>query len=100
MTGVVLFAEFTAKPGAADRVAELIVGFAETVRAEPGNTTFEVYRRAEDSDRFFVFEEYRDRAAFEEHIGAEAGRVFNAALGPLIVEPASQLTFLHAAAGA
>ena len=94
---IVLYAEFTAKPGAAEDVAELLRAFAETVRAEPGNVVFDVYRRAESPKRFYVFEIYRNRAAFEEHMAAESGRVFNDALGELIVETASELTFSHRA---
>jgi len=93
-TQVVLYAEFTAHPAAADEVDALIQKYAESVRAEPGNETFEVYRRAEDPDRFVVFERYRDREAFDAHLGAEAGRAFNAALAPKIVEPQSVLSFL------
>ena len=95
---VVLYAEFTAKPDAVDEVEELLRSFAQTVRAEPGNVTFDVYRRTASPAKFYVFEIYRDRAAFEEHIAAEAGRVFNDALGELIVEAGSELTFLQPAA--
>jgi quinol monooxygenase YgiN len=91
---VVLSAEFTALPAAADEVDALIQEYAATVRAEPGNERFEVYRRAEDPDRFVVFEVYRDREAFDAHLTAEAGRAFNAALVPRIVEPQSILSFL------
>ena len=94
---VVLYAEFTAKLNAAAEVEELLRGFAQTVRAEPGNVTFDVYRRADSPQKFHVFEIYRDRAAFEEHLVAESGRVFNDALGELIVEAGSELTFLRPA---
>lgn len=92
---VVLYAEFTALAGRTDEVANLIGGYAGTVREEPGNEVFETYRRRDDSDRFFVFEVYRDKAAFEAHLAAPAGRDFNAALRPLIVEDASALSFLQ-----
>jgi quinol monooxygenase YgiN len=95
---VVLYAEFTAEAGAADAVEELLRGFAQTVRAEPGNIVFDVYRRTQSPDRFFVFEIYRDGAAFDEHIVAPAGRDFNDALSPLIVESGSELSFLRPAA--
>ncbi|MDF2508649.1 MAG: antibiotic biosynthesis monooxygenase [Microbacterium sp.] len=91
---VVLYAEFTARPAVADEVDTLIQEYAESVRAEPGNETFEVYRRVEDPDRFVVFERYRDREAFDAHLDAEAGHAFNAALVPRIVEPQSVLSFL------
>lgn len=97
-TPVTLYAEFTARPGTADDVERLILDYAETVRAEPGNVVFDVYRRVEEPDRFFVFEIYRDRTAFEAHLGAEAGRAFNVVLSDLILEPASDLSFLKRAA--
>jgi quinol monooxygenase YgiN len=91
---VVLIAEFTARPGEADTVAVLLAGLADDVRREPGNVAFDCYQREEDPHRFVVYEIYRDRAAFEAHIGAEYGAVFNARLRELIVEPNSVLTFL------
>ncbi|WP_435747230.1 putative quinol monooxygenase [Microbacterium sp. PMB16] len=91
---VVVSAEFTARPGLADEVDTLAQDYAASVRAEPGNTTFEVYRRTEDPDRFLVFEIYRDLEAFEEHLRAEAGTAFNARLTPRIVEPRTVLSFL------
>jgi quinol monooxygenase YgiN len=64
------------------------------VRREPGNIAFDCYQRQDEPHRFVVYEIYRDRAAFEAHIGAEYGAVFNARLQELIVEPNSILTFL------
>lgn len=90
-----LYAEFTAKPGCADEVADLIAGLAQDVRTEPGNIAFEVYRETENPHRFFVFEVYADEAAFKAHIGMPYGAVFNAKLNELIEEPNSQLTFLN-----
>lgn len=89
-----LIAEFTARPGQADAVATLLAGLARDVRAEPGNVAFDCYRRLEDQHKFVVYEIYRDKAAFETHIGADYGAVFNARLRELIVEPNSVLTFL------
>ena len=91
---VALYAEFTAIPGAAAEVEALILGYAEVVRAEPGNVVFEVFRRVESPETFVVFETYRDRDGFAAHLEAEPGRVFNAKLTPLIVEPHSSLSFL------
>ncbi|OYO02141.1 antibiotic biosynthesis monooxygenase [Enemella evansiae] len=90
----VLYAEFTATPGNADRVAELLAGLARDVRAEEGNLIFDAHRLSEDRDKFFVYEVYRDDQAFETHIAAPYGAVFNAALNDLIVEDHSVLTFL------
>jgi quinol monooxygenase YgiN len=92
---VVLYAEFTAKLGRAPEVEELIGGYAERVRAEPGNLAFDVYRRSEAPNKFVVFEIYRDRAAFDAHLDARDGAEFNVALVELIVEDGSKLSFLR-----
>jgi len=91
---VILYAEFTAKPGAETEVATLISGLAEDVRREPGNTEFTVYRERDNSRKFFVFEQYRDDASFDAHIGAEYGLIFNQRLSSLIEEDESQLNWL------
>ena len=91
---LILYAEFTAKPGSESEVETLISGLAEDVRREPGNTEFTVYRERDNPRKFFVFEEYLDEASFDAHINAEYGAVFNRKLGSLIEEGESQLTWL------
>lgn len=91
---VVLLAEFTATPGNAETVAELLNGLAAKVREEQGNISFDCHRRADNPSKFVVYEIYRDKAAFESHIAADYGAEFNARLRELIVEPNSVLTFL------
>ncbi|KAA0962371.1 MULTISPECIES: putative quinol monooxygenase [Microbacterium] len=91
----ILHAVFTARPGRGDEVAALLRDFADVVRAEEGNVVFDATRLVDDPDRFFVYEVYRDEAAFRSHIAAPAGVPFNEALQQLIVEPSSILTFLR-----
>jgi quinol monooxygenase YgiN len=91
---LILYAEFTAKPYAEAEVARLISGLAEDVRREPGNIEFTVYRERDNPRKFFVFEQYRDEASFDAHIGAEYGVIFNQRLSSLIEEGESQLTWL------
>lgn len=91
----ILHAAFTARPGEGDRVADLLRDFAEAVRAEEGCVVFDATRLVDAPDRFFVYEVYRDEAAFQAHLANPAGIPFNAALQQLIVEPASVLTFLR-----
>jgi quinol monooxygenase YgiN len=91
----VVYAQFTAKSGHELDVANLINDFAQVVREEPGNESFEVYVQAETPGRFFVFEKYADEGAFRTHVRAAPGQIFNRALNPLIVEPHSQLTMLR-----
>ncbi|WP_345763261.1 putative quinol monooxygenase [Diaminobutyricibacter sp. McL0608] len=90
-----LYATFTAKPGQEHVVERLLAGHVERVRAEPGNVTFNAHHEAEDHRAYFVYEIYRDSAAFDAHIRAEHSRTFNAALAGLIEEDASQLTWLE-----
>ena len=91
---MILYAEFTAKPGSESEVGRLIAGLAEDVRREPGNTEFTVYRERDNPRKFFVFEQYIDEASFEAHISAEYGLIFNRQLSSLIDEGESQLTWL------
>jgi len=92
---VILHATFTARTGKADTVATLLADYAATVRTEPGNLRFDPAQHLDAPEMFFVYEEYRDEAAFQAHLRAPYGVKFNAALNPLIVEPAPQLTFLR-----
>lgn len=91
---VVLTAEFTARPDNVNMVAEILDALAEQVRQEARNIAFECYQRADDSSKFFVYEIYRDREAFDLHLAADYGATFNARLKGLIVEPHSSLSFL------
>jgi len=91
---VILYATFTARAGNVEAIAALLADYAVKVRAEPGNVLFEASTLADAPDAFFVYEEYMDEAAFQAHLAAPYGAVFNAALSPLIVEPESNLVFL------
>ena len=63
-----LYAEFTVKPGSEARVAEMMLELTEHVSQEPGNVLFLPYTREENPRDYFVFEVYRDEAAFQDHI--------------------------------
>ena len=63
----VLVARLTAKDGEQDRVAELIPKLVEASSAEPGNVHYIAHRDPEDPRVFLIYEQYRDKAAFEEH---------------------------------
>jgi quinol monooxygenase YgiN len=91
---MILYAEFTAKPGSEAEVERLISGLAEQVRREPGNTEFTVYWERDNPRKFFIFEQYLDETSFDAHISAEYGLIFNQQLSSLIEEGESQLTWL------
>lgn len=64
-----LLTEFTARAGAEDEVAPLILDQAEEVRAEEGDLVHDVYR---------------DEDAFQAHLKGPYGGPFNTVLAPLI----------------
>lgn len=89
-----LYAEFTARVGAEDALAEKVDGLTAAVRAEPGNLEFAPYTLATDARRWFVYEVYADDDAFQAHIGAPHSVAFNAVLPDLIEGAGSVLTWL------
>lgn len=91
---VILYATFTASEGNAEAIGALLSEYAKKVRSEAGNVMFEASCRVDQPESFFVYEEYVDQAAFQQHLDAPYGPPFNAAIGPMILEPNSVLTFL------
>jgi quinol monooxygenase YgiN len=63
----VLVARLTAREGEQDRAAELIGRLVEATRTEPGNVHYIPHRDPEDQRVFLMYEQYRDKAAFEKH---------------------------------
>jgi quinol monooxygenase YgiN len=90
-----LYAEFTAIPGEEETVKELLTKLTEDVRNEPGNIDFTCYTHTDKPARFFVYEVYRDRAAFDAHVATPHCAEFNAKVAPFIAEPNTELTFLE-----
>ena len=90
-----LYARFTARAGCEEKVAGLLRELTAAVRREPGNLRFDPYTQAARPAEFFVFESYRDEAAFQAHLAAEHGARFNAALADLIEEDGSVLSWLQ-----
>ena len=67
----VLVARMTTRDGEQDRAAELIGELAAASSAEPGNVHYIAHRDPEDPHVFLMYEQYRDKAAFEEHGATE-----------------------------
>lgn len=63
----VLVARMTARDGEQDRAAELVRELAKASAAEPGVEHYHANRDPEDPKVFLMYEQYRDKAAFEEH---------------------------------
>ena len=91
-----LYAEFSVLPGSASAVASLVSALTVAVRAEPGCVAFEPYLTA--PLEYFVYEVYRDEAAFLAHTSAPHSLEFNAALAGHVAGGGSRLTWLSAVA--
>lgn len=63
----VLVAKMTAREGEEERAADLIRALAQASVKEPGNLQYLPHRDPEDPRVFLIYEQYRDKAAFEEH---------------------------------
>ncbi len=78
----VLVARMKANEGAEEEAAAVITELAEASRREPGVERYLPCRDPEDPRAFLLYEQYRDRAAFEEHGASEhfkelaVGRLF------------------------
>jgi len=66
-----LVVRMTAREGEEERAAEIIPRLVEASRSEPGNQLYIAHRDPEDPRVFLMYEQYRDKAAFEEHGAAE-----------------------------
>ena len=64
---VVLAVTWMAKPGHEDEVARIFSHLQAASRKEPGCLMYIVHRHKTDSQRFFLYEQYRDDAAREAH---------------------------------
>jgi quinol monooxygenase YgiN len=67
----VLVVRMRAKEGEEERAGALMSELAEATRTEPGCEVYVPCRDPEDARSFLVYEQYRDRAAFEEHGASE-----------------------------
>ncbi len=64
---VVLAVTWMANPGCEDRVVEIFRKLQSASRLEPGCLQYIVHRHKDDPHRIFIYEQYRDEAALENH---------------------------------
>ena len=64
---IVVIARYQAQPGRGDEVASILAGHLVQTRGEPGCVSFLVNRGEDDGDRFVLYEQYADEAAFQAH---------------------------------
>jgi quinol monooxygenase YgiN len=68
----VIVAQWYAKAGKEDEVAELVRQAMQSTRAEPGCRVFMVNRSVDDRRKFLLYEQFVDRAAFDAHTSTDA----------------------------
>lgn len=84
---VVVIARYLAHRGSGDEVSRLLREHVRATRAEPGCVQFLVNRSEADPDRFLLYEQYLDEAAFEDHRRSpHFKRLLEGAVVPLLSE--------------
>ena len=63
----VVIAQYRARAGEEDRVAEALRKMVAPTRAEPGNLDYQVFRDRGQPSLFVLFERYADESAFGAH---------------------------------
>jgi quinol monooxygenase YgiN len=67
MTQVQLIARHTIQPEREQEVLNLLSGFIDAARAEPGNLAFDAYRKVGDERSYVLLERYASREALAAH---------------------------------
>jgi quinol monooxygenase YgiN len=65
--GLLVVAQWEAKNGEADRVADILARFLPEAQREPGAMLFLISRASENPAQFLFYELFRDEAAFKAH---------------------------------
>jgi len=65
--GLLVVAQWEAKDGEADRVAEILSRFLPEAQKEPGAQLFLISRANDNPAQFLFYELFRDEAAFRAH---------------------------------
>jgi quinol monooxygenase YgiN len=69
--GLLVVAQWEAKDGEADRVAEILSRFLPEAQREPGAKLFLISRAKDNPAQFLFYELFRDEAAFKAHQESE-----------------------------
>ena len=65
--GLAVTAQWEARDGEADTVADILARFAPQARQEPGMKLFLVHRSLQNPAQFLFYELFEDESAFEAH---------------------------------
>ncbi len=87
-----IFVTLDIEPDYIDRFKEVSLGDAQgAVRDEPGCFTFAINQDEEIPTRFYLYEVYRDEAAFKEHLETPHFKEWLAAANPIFSGPRSKV---------
>jgi quinol monooxygenase YgiN len=65
--GLLVVAQWEAKEGEGDKVAEILRRFLPEAQSDPGTKLFLIGRGKENAEQFLFYELFRDEAAFKAH---------------------------------
>ena len=68
--GLLIVAEWEAREGQADKVADILGRFLPEAQSEPGAKLFLIGRATDNPAQFLFYELFRDEAAFKAHQGS------------------------------
>jgi quinol monooxygenase YgiN len=84
-----IVATYRVKAGEEDAVQSALASMTPLSRNEPGCEFYRAHRSLEDSQVFFLYEAYRDEAAFQEHLASDYfGTYIRSGVWPLLEERA------------
>ena len=70
MVPYVVCATWVAREGEEERVAAALRRLIGPSREEPGNLVYQLHRDPDDPRRFFAYEQYVDRSAYDAHLAS------------------------------
>jgi len=68
----VVVAQWHAKAGADDEIAEVLKTAIRNSRSEPGCVLFMANRSVDDPRKFVLYEQFADKAAFDAHLATDS----------------------------
>ena len=74
--GLLVVAQWEARDGEADRVAEILSRFLPEAQREPGAQLFLISRAKDNPAQFLFYELFRDEAAFKAHQESDHFKTF------------------------
>jgi quinol monooxygenase YgiN len=83
MSDRVMFATMVAQPGKREELKAAFAGMFAQVQSEPGTVLYTLVE-GDDPDTLYMWEQYRDQAAMDAHMGSAALADLHGRLGALL----------------